>query len=121
MRHRVSVDQYPARRREDRENDRIYIPAEDIRKFGADLAKHGTIAFVRLMSFEAERARAYYDESRPLIELVHPRSRPSLWALIEIYRRLLDRIERSNFDVLSRRIRVPTWEKVGILVRAALR
>ncbi len=82
--------------REDRENGRIYLPEEDIRKFGADLAKHDE-RFVRLMSFEAQRARAYYDESRPLIGLVHPRSRPSLWALIEIYRRLLARIERSEF------------------------
>ncbi len=106
--------------REDRNNGRIYIPEEDIRKFGADLGKHDD-RFVRLMSFEAERARAYYDESRPLIALVHPRSRPSLWALIEIYRRLLARIERSNFDVLEKRIRVPTWEKLSILASAALR
>jgi phytoene synthase len=106
--------------REDRENGRIYIPEEDIRRFGADLAKHDE-RFVRLMSFEAQRARAYYDESRPLIALVDPRSRASLWALIEIYRRLLGRIERSNFDVLEKRIRVPTWEKLSILARAALR
>ncbi len=106
--------------REDRENGRIYIPEEDIRKFGADLARHDE-CFVRLMSFEAERARAYYDQSRPLIALVHKRSRASLWALIEIYRRLLGRIERSNFDVLEKRIRVPTWEKLSILASAALR
>jgi len=106
--------------REDRENGRIYIPEEDIRKFNADLATHDE-RFVRLMRFEAQRARAYYDESRPLIALVHKRSRPSLWALIEIYRRLLGRIERSNFDVLEKRIRVPTWEKLSILASAALR
>jgi 15-cis-phytoene synthase len=106
--------------REDRENGRIYLPAEDIRKFGADLSTHDE-RFVKLMSFEAQRARGYYDESRPLIALVHARSRPSLWALIEIYRRLLARIERSNFDVLEKRIRVPTWEKLSILASAALR
>jgi phytoene synthase len=106
--------------REDRENGRVYLPEEDIRKFGADLAKHDE-RFVRLMSFEAQRAQAYYNESRPLIALVHARSRPSLWALIEIYRRLLTRIERSNFNVLEKRIRVPTWEKLSILASAALR
>ncbi len=104
--------------REDRENGRVYIPEEDIRKFGADLGQHDE-RFVRLMSFEAQRARAYYDESRPLIALVNARSRPSLWALIEIYRRLLARIERSNFDVLEKRIRVPAWEKISILASAA--
>jgi len=106
--------------REDRENGRIYLPLEDIQKFGADLARHNQ-PFVDLMGFEAQRARKYYDESRPLIALVHPRSRPSLWALIEIYRRLLARIERSNFHVLDKRIRVPTWEKLSILASAALR
>jgi len=106
--------------REDRENGRVYIPSEDIRRFGADLAVHDD-RFVKLMAFEAARARAYYDQSRPLIGLVHPRSRPSLWALIEIYRRLLTRIERSNFNVLDKRIRVPTWEKLSILATAALR
>ena len=105
--------------REDRENGRIYLPEEDIRKFGADLGVHDE-RFVKLMSFEAARARAYYDESRPLLELVHKRSRPSLWALIEIYRRLLTRIEGSNFNVLKKRIRVPTWEKLSILASAAL-
>jgi phytoene synthase len=106
--------------REDRENGRIYLPEEDIRKFGADLGVHDE-RFIKLMSFEAARARAYYDESRPLIALVHKRSRPSLWALIEIYRRLLTRIEGSNFNVLAKRIRVPTWEKLSILASAALR
>ena len=105
---------------EDAENQRFYLPAEDIRRFGADLGKRDE-KFIQLLSFEAERARRYYDESRPLLELVHKRSRASLWALIEIYRRLLDRIEHSRFDVLSRRIRVPTWEKVSIVLSATLR
>ena len=55
--------------REDLENGRVYIPAEDISRFGADLEKRDQ-NFARLMSFEAARARGYYDESRPLIELV---------------------------------------------------
>jgi phytoene synthase len=105
--------------KEDSENQRVYIPLEDIRRFGADLTKRDD-NFIGLLSFEAERARGYYDESRPLLDLVHKHSRASLWALIEIYRRLLARIERSNFDMLSRRIRVPTWEKLGILASAPL-
>jgi phytoene synthase len=104
--------------REDRENQRIYIPAEDIHRFSANLAQYDA-NFVELMRSEAGRARRYYNESRPLIALVHKNSRRSLWALIEIYRRLLTRIEQSNFDVLRRRIRVPTWEKLSILAKAS--
>jgi len=106
--------------REDCANGRVYIPEEDIARFGADLAKHDD-RFVALMSFEAQRARDYYDQSRPLLSLVAARCRASLWALIEIYRRLLNRIERSNYDVLIKRIRVPTWEKLAILGTAIVR
>jgi 15-cis-phytoene synthase len=105
--------------REDRENRRIYVPAEDIQRFSANLA-HYDANFMELMRFEAARAEAYYQESRPLIALVHKRSRRSLWALIEIYRRLLLKIEQSNFDVLDRRIRIPTSEKLGILAKSFL-
>jgi phytoene synthase len=104
--------------REDYENRRVYIPAEDIVRFGADLTKYDE-QFVGLLAFEAGRANDYYEKSRPLIQMVDPRSRASLWALIEIYRRLLRRIERGQFDVLSQRARVPTWEKLAILARAA--
>ena len=73
------------------------------------------------MRFEAARARAFYDESRPLLDLVSRRSRPSLWALLEIYSRLLERIERSGYDVFERRIRLSTGEKAAIVLRALLR
>ena len=106
--------------REDLENDRVYIPSEDLHRFHTDLRQHDA-NFVHLMRFEVQRARRYYQDSAPLLDLIHKRSRPSLWALVQIYRRLLDRIERSNYDVLQRRISLPTWEKLSIVVRAAVR
>jgi phytoene synthase len=106
--------------REDHENGRVYLPEEDIERFGADLRTYDG-RFTNLLEFEAQRARAYYEESAPLLGMVHKRSRASLWALIEIYRRLLQRIERSNFQVLQQRISLPAWEKVGIVMRAAVR
>jgi phytoene synthase len=110
--------------REDAERGRIYLPEEDLRRFGVseeDLrAGHRDQAFLQLMAFEAERARAYYNESRPLLDLIHPRSRASLWALITIYSRLLERIERSNYDVFRRRVRLPLWEKSWIVWKALL-
>ncbi|HEV3329838.1 MAG TPA: phytoene/squalene synthase family protein [Bryobacteraceae bacterium] len=101
---------------------RVYLPAEDLRRFGVtseDLrAGNRNESFLRLMRFEAVRARAYYDESLPLLDLVERRSRPSLWALITIYSRLLERIEAANFDVFSRRVRLSSLEKSWILVKA---
>jgi phytoene synthase len=108
--------------REDAGRGRIYLPAEDLRRFGVtedDLrAGRRDEPFLRLMGFEAERARAYYDQSGPLLDLIHPRSRASLWALIAIYSRLLERIQRSNYDVFRRRVRLPVWEKSWIVMRA---
>jgi len=108
--------------REDAAMGRIYLPAEDLRQFGVaedDLLKgNGNEAFLRMMRFEAARARAYYNESLPLLDLIHPRSRPSLWALVTIYSSLLERIERSNYDVFRRRVRLSLIEKSWIVVRA---
>jgi 15-cis-phytoene synthase len=108
--------------REDAEHDRVYLPAEDLVRFGvaADDLRQGRRSepFARMMDFEATRARGYYDESRPLLDLVHKRSRSSLWALITIYSNLLERIRKSNYDVLTRRIRLSTFEKSFIVLRA---
>jgi len=108
--------------REDAERGRVYLPAEDLRHFGVpeDDLRSGvrSPAFLKLMAFEAARARAYYDESQPLLDLIHPRSRSSLWALISIYSRLLQRIEHTNFDVFARRVRLSAAEKSWIIVRA---
>ncbi len=111
--------------REDACMGRIYLPAEDLRRFGVDpeLLRDGaaTEAFRSLMRFEAGRARRYYEESAPLVTLVHPGSRAALWALIRIYRRLLDRIETSGYDVLRRRVGVPAWEKGWVVVQGIAR
>jgi len=108
--------------REDAERGRIYIPAEDLRRFGVteeDLrAGRRDEPFLRLMRFEAARARSYYDESAPLLDLIHPRSKSSLQALISIYSRLLERIEGTNYDVFTRRVRLSLFEKSWIVVRA---
>jgi phytoene synthase len=108
--------------REDADRGRIYLPAEDLRRFGVteDDLRTGNRCpeFLRLMQFEAARARSYYTDSQPLLDLIHPRSRPSLWALIGIYSTLLDRIVGTNYDVFNRRVRLSAFEKSRIILRA---
>jgi len=109
--------------REDAALGRVYLPSEDLERFGVapDDLKNSrrTEAFERLMEFEIARARAYYDESAPLIELIHEDSRGSLRALIAIYSALLERIAESPSDVLTRRISLPAIEKIWIVMRSA--
>jgi phytoene synthase len=105
--------------REDAGKDRVYLPAEDFARFGVSPETfEPRESFLALMSFEAERAREYYRESAPLVALIDARSRGSMRALIGIYSRLLDRIVASNYDVFARRIRVPAWEKLWVLMRS---
>ncbi len=104
---------------EDADLGRMYVPAEDLRRFGVDARGIAyTPGFIELMRFEAGRARGYYNEAMPLIGMVERGSRASLWALIEIYSRLLQRIEEKQYRVLDGRIRLSTFEKVWLVVEA---
>lgn len=107
--------------KEDYDNDRIYLPGEDLDRFQVDrksLAGPLVTAGVRkLLEFEAQRARAYYREAAPLLEMVNPEGRPMLRALIETYSRLLDRIEESGYDVLRQRMSLSKARKLWILAK----
>ena len=109
--------------KEDADLGRTYIPAEDLQRFGvtvADLhAGRRSDAFGKLMEFEIDRARSYYQASQPLLGLIQPKTRRSLWTLITIYSRLLERISEARFDVLTRRISLSVFEKLWIMLRAA--
>lgn len=111
--------------REDALNGRVYLPREDMERFSVTpgmLAAPSVSPELRnLLAFEAGRARGYYEEAQPLIGMVEPDSRHALWALIEIYRRLLERIEQRDYDVLTDRVRLSALEKTSIALRAVLR
>jgi phytoene synthase len=108
--------------KEDAENGRIYLPIEDLRKFGytVDELRQGVVdeRFRKLMRFEAERAREYYAAARNLFPLIEVSSQPALWAMIKIYERLLDRIVEQRFDVFRNSIRLANTEKVSIALKA---
>ena len=108
--------------REDAGLGRIYLPAEDLARFGVAetqlAAGERTPGLLELLRFEAARARAYYDEAMPLVGMVDRPSRPSLRALISIYSHLLERIERKNFDVFSERVALSGVEKSWLALRA---
>jgi phytoene synthase len=110
--------------REDAQNDRVYLPEEDLTRFGVTeehLRKGGPSEnFRALMQFEAARAWDYYRESFPLVALTARSGRACLRALIGIYSNLLRAIERANFDVLTQRVRLSAAKKIFILVKSLL-
>jgi phytoene synthase len=106
----------------DADNGRIYIPQEDLRRFGVDeadlLAKRLTPNFQRLMAFETRRARDFY---RDAAALPTAEERPFLRAaemMRAIYVDILDRIEERRYHVFGERIRVPTSRKLWLAARA---
>lgn len=109
--------------REDAQSGRFYLPLEDLERFGypPEQLAAGVYngEFVRLMQFEIERARSFYDQAVPLIEMVEPESRPALWTLMSIYRGILESIERNRGNVFSRAAALTEMEKIGVLLQAA--
>jgi 15-cis-phytoene synthase len=108
--------------KEDADLGRIYLPAEDLRKFNytAEELQRGVQdeRFRRLMSYEAERAREYYRAARNLLPLVEDASKPALWAMIAIYERILNQIVRRQFDVFHKPIHLAGVEKLSIALKA---
>lgn len=106
---------------EDLNRGRIYLPLEDIRRFGyseLDLASGlRNPAFSRLMQFQCQRARRYYESGLAGLSALHPRGRFAVELAARIYGRLLPRIESSGYDVFSRRTVVPRSEKYWLTAR----
>ena len=107
--------------KEDAERDRIYIPQDELARFGCgedDLAR-GAVNddFRALMAFQVQRARSYYESSRPLFGLVEPEARACLRGLHTAYGAILERIERGGYDVFSRRVGLSGRQKFAIAAR----
>jgi squalene synthase HpnC len=111
---------------EDLARDRIYLPAEDLRRFHvseADLAAPTASASVRaLIAFEAARARELLDEGIPLVASVHGRLRLLLAGFVAGGRAALAAVTAAGFDVLSgppRPAKTTLLREAGAVLRAA--
>jgi squalene synthase HpnC len=107
--------------RRDLKMGRVYIPLEDMARFGcseADLAaRKVTPEFRRLMRFEVERTREYFARGLPLVDRVKGRLRLDLRMFTLGGLAVLDQIQRQRYDVLTRRPRVSDVRKAWLLVR----
>jgi phytoene synthase len=114
--------------REDFRNDRIYLPAEDLTRFGIEFAPFGEpepfpseamqARFATLVEFEAARAREWYGSGLRLLATIDRRSAACTGAMAGIYRRLLDRIAANPHAVLEGRMSLPGSEKALVAAEA---
>ena len=109
--------------REDLLHGRVYLPREDLRRFGVELRLDAPSngAFDALIRFEADRAVAWFERGLPLLPLLDLRSAACAGAMARIYRRLLDRIRRDPGEVMRRRVSLPLWEKALVAARGFVR
>ena len=114
--------------REDFLNGRIYLPAEDLDKFGLEFAPFGApepfpdtamqARFANLVEFEANRAREWYGSGLRLLATIDRRSAACTGAMAGIYRRLLERIATNPHAVLEGRMSLPGSEKALVAAQA---
>lgn len=100
---------------EDLDRGRVYLPQEDLERFGADPARrHSDGAWRALMRFEIERNRGLYDEADRGLALLPDASRRCVGTARRLYAGILDRIEQADYDVFASRATVPTWRKAAL-------
>ncbi len=110
--------------KEDAAMGRVYLPEEDLAKFGlsaAELVTSTDVARIRpLLALEAERAREFYKAGEELIPYISEDSQPALSVLVNIYRKLLDKIAQRQYDVFSGKVSLTVTEKLRVLGKGFL-
>lgn len=109
--------------REDAQRGRLYLPVDELASAGltaADLmAWRDPQRCTEFVLHQARRAESYYNRSEALEGMITPSCAPTLWAMTRIYRGLLDKMmARPKLVVGERRIRLSSWSKAAIALRA---
>jgi phytoene synthase len=104
---------------EDREMGRVYLPADDIDRFGCDPDLAGPVdAVAKLVHHYVTIAEEFYERGLGLLPLLDRRSRACVSAMATIYHQLLARIADDPAAVLRRRVSLTTKEKLWVAVRS---
>jgi 15-cis-phytoene synthase len=104
---------------EDLDRGRVYIPQEDVRRFDAKPdERRATEQWRELMRYEIARTREYYASADVGIAYLPPASARCIRAARRLYSEILERIEAADYDVFTRRARVPAWRKALVVARS---
>lgn len=104
---------------EDLERDRIYLPQDELRKYGVtekDLFNHRLTDSVKeLLVYQISRARRYYNRSDKGVAMLAKDSQLPVYLARHNYSRILDKIEENNYNVFDLRAYLNTTEKLSII------
>ncbi|HEY8563063.1 MAG TPA: phytoene/squalene synthase family protein [Pyrinomonadaceae bacterium] len=106
---------------EDAAMGRIYLPQEDLRAFGVTeeqiSANEFDENFARLMKFQIERARAFYEKGEKGIAYLEKDSRFTVLLASRIYAKIITQIEKQNYNVFTRRAHTSKMQKLLAIPR----
>lgn len=107
-----------------KERNRIYLPQEDMQKYNINediISKNKTTPdFIELIKFEIKKTRELYRKSDQGLKYLNQKGRFAVIMASRMYEAILDKIEKNNYDVFSKRARTSKREKIYILGKAAL-
>jgi len=114
--------------REDYQNGRIYLPQSDLQHFGITHAHFDAMLdglqrapneqFAKLISYQLDRCKTYYDRSLPLFEFINRDSRRAFGLMWNYYYALYGKMVRDPLLVTqSVRVRLPAWQKIHLWLR----
>ena len=107
---------------EDRGRGRIYLPQEDLERFGYSeddlMAGRLNAAWRELMGFQLQRAREWFARSEAGVRWLSRDARWPVWTSLRLYRGILDAIERIDYDVFNHRAYVGKVNKLLHLPRS---
>lgn len=109
---------------EDLERGRIYVPQDELARFGLtedDLfACEVTPKYKEFMKFQIARARDYYSQAKKGIPMLAPGGRLAVQASLDLYSRILNKIELNNYDNFRKRAYTTKLEKLSIIPQSML-
>jgi phytoene synthase len=106
---------------EDEELGRVYLPQDELARFGVEELGRVTPAWQSFMEFQAARARAHLDEGLELLASLDRRSALCVSTFAGLYRGQLDRMEANGFDVFGASCRLSAPAKLAVVAKGIFR
>jgi phytoene synthase len=110
---------------DDLARDRVYVPQEDLRRFGVSerdfFARRETTAMRQLIEFQIERAESYFHAAEPLLEELEFDARFPVLLMGGIYATVLSKLRKDPLVVIRRRLSLSKWQKIAVVGTRMLR
>ena len=110
---------------DDLARDRVYVPQEDLRRFGVSerdlVARRETPEVRQLIEFQIDRAESYFHAAEPLLEELEFDARFPVLLMGGIYATVLSKLRKDPLVVIRRRLSLSKWQKIAVVGTRMLR